>query len=280
VPTEPSQDRDALERYAAALRADADRYGVAVGEPRYDDDAYAAKLDLVVAEGVPVVSFTFGAPPRDVVDRLHESGSAVWVTVTTPAEAVIARDAGADALVVQGVEAGGHRGTFDKTMPGDVGLLALLQLVRAAVDLPLVAAGGVMTGGAVAAVLAAGAAAAQIGTALMLAPEAGTLAAHRDAFGWSAPTALTRAFSGRSARGILNRFMRDHPDAPEAFPEVGSIVGPVRAAARQAGDADGINLFAGQAYTLATAESAADVVRRLAAEAREALESASRRLGE
>ena len=199
--------------YADTLRAEAERSGAVLGEPRWDDDRYAEKLDLVCAEHVPVVSFTFGCPSPDDVRRLQEAGAAVWVTVTTPGEARAAHAAGADALIVQGVEAGGHRGAFDDARPGDLGLLALLQLVRAAVGdaTPLVATGGIATGRAVAAVLAAGAAAAQLGTAFMLCPEAATAPAHRAAIEHGHErTALTRAFTGRTARGIVNRFLREH----------------------------------------------------------------------
>ena len=165
-----------------------------------------------------------------------------------PTEAKVATAAGVDALVVQGSEAGGHQASFDDTDAAPVGLLALLQLVRNATDLPLVAAGGIANGEAVAGVIAAGAAAAQIGSALMLTPEAGTSPPHRAAFNADAPTALTRAFSGRRARGIVNRFMRDHDAAaPKAYPHVHYLTVPLRAAARAAGDADGINLWAGQA---------------------------------
>src|SRR4051812_9919837 len=124
-----------------------------------------------------------------------------------------------------------------------------------------------MTGAGVAAVLAAGAAAAQLGTAFMLCPEAGTSPAHREALRGAAPTALTRAFTGRMARGIVNRFMTEHDaDAPSAYPEVHHLTAPLRAAARQRGDADGFHLWAGQAYALAREEGAADVVGRLATE--------------
>ena len=163
------------------------------------------------------------------------------MTVTTPAEAIAAADGGADALVVQGVEAGGHRGSGDAAAPGDDGLLALLQLVRAVTDRPLVATGGIATGRGVAAVLAAGAAAAQLGTAFMLTPEAGTSEAHREAFSRTAPTAITRAFTGRYARGIENRFMREHEhEAPLGYPEVHNLTAPLRAAARERGDADSL----------------------------------------
>lgn len=154
---------------------------MALGEPRWDDDRYDEKIQLVCAEHVTVVSFTFGCPSSADVARLQAAGAAVWVTVTTVEEARSACSVGVDGLVVQGVEAGGHRGGFDDARAGEIGLLALLQLVRAAVGAapPLVATGGIATGSAVAAALAAGAAAAQLGTAFMLCPEAGTSPAHR-----------------------------------------------------------------------------------------------------
>ena len=268
-------DGDALASYASALAGEAERYGVELGEPRHDDDGWDEKLALVADERIPVVSVTFGCPSASEVDALHAAGCSLWVTVTTPAEALTAREAGADALVVQGVEAGGHRGSFDERAPGDLGLLALLQLVRAVTDLPLVATGGIATGHGIAAVLAAGAAAAQLGTAFMLTPEAATSPAHRDALRERGPTALTRAFTGRTARGIENRFMREHDsEAPHGYPEVHHLAAPVRAAAREGGDADGFNLWAGQAHTLAAEVPAGELVRRLADEARAALRSA------
>jgi nitronate monooxygenase len=146
-------------------------------------------------------------------------------------------------------------------------------------DLPLVATGGIATGHGVAAVLAAGAAAAQLGTAFMLTPEAATSAAHREAIRGTERTAITRAFTGRPARGIENRFMREYEaDAPLAYPEVHHVAAPLRAAARERGDADGFNLWAGQAYPLVEEIPAGELVTRLADEAREALASAERLL--
>ena len=209
----PAVAADDVGPFAARLAAEAERYGAPVGEPRHDDDGWDAKLALMAELEVPVVSFTFGCPSRDVLEGLGET----WVTVTTPAEARQAAEAGADALVVQGVEAGGHRGTFDDAAPGEIGLLALLQLID--VDLPLVATGGIATGRGVAAVLAAGATAAQLGTAFMLCDEAATAPAHREAIASGGDTALTRAFTGRSARGIANRWMREHEaEAPQRLP--------------------------------------------------------------
>lgn len=272
VPSLSGDVSERVARYADALSGEAERYGVALGDPRHDDDGWPAKLALLAEERVPVVSFTFGCPEGAVIEELHRAGAAVWVTVTTPAEAAAAERAGADALIVQGVEAGGHRGSFDDDAPGDIGLLALVQLVADAVDLPLVAAGGLAHGRGVAAVLAAGADAAALGTAFMLTPEAGTSPPHRAALASDAGTALTRAFTGRTARGLVNRFLRDHDaGAPSAYPEVHHLTAPVRAAAREGGDPDGFHLWAGQAHALAEELPAAELVERLAREAREAI---------
>jgi nitronate monooxygenase len=256
------------ERYADYVAG----LGERAGEPRPDDDAWAEKLDLLEAAPVPVVSFVFGCPSPQVVARVHAAGSEAWVTVTSPEEARAAADAGADVLVVQGGEAGGHRGSFaDHEQLPVYGLLPLLQLVRAAVDRPLVASGGIATGAALAAVLCLGARAAQIGTAFLRTPEAGTHPTLKDALASDAPTALTRAFTGRLARGIRNRFMEEHPDAPIAYPELHHATSPLRARAREAGDAGGVNLWAGEAHALAEEVSAGEVVARLVAGAREAI---------
>jgi len=275
-------ERTGYQRYIEALRDEAGRQGVALGEPRFEDDAWDAKLALLEDDPVAAVSFTFGCPPADAVARLQAAGSSVWVTVTDVDEAQRAAEAGADALIVQGIEAGGHRASFvDTEGAGDYGLLALLQLVGAHVDLPLVASGAIASGGALAAVLAAGAQAAQIGTAFMRCPEAGTAPAHRAALAADTPTGLTRAFTGRQARGIVNRFMRDHSaDAPPAYPEIHHVTAPLRAAGRASGDADMINLWAGQAHELAREAPAAEVVATLAAGARERLDAARRALGD
>jgi nitronate monooxygenase len=280
-----------VEAYAATLAADARDAGVALGAPRFDDDDWAAKIDLLVAAAPSVVSFTFGCPDRSVIAALQQGGSEVWVTVTTPAEALYAVGLGADALVLQGVEAGGHRGSF-RDEPGagapgapgapadGLGLLALLQLVRADVrSVPLVAAGGITTGAGVAAVLAGGAAAAQLGTAFLRCPEAGTAEVHRSALAGAEPTALTRAFTGRLARGIRNRFLDQHTaQAPAAYPEIHYVTAPLRAAARAAGDPGLVNLWAGQSYQLGVEMPAGQLALTLAGEAGAALRLAAGRL--
>ncbi len=151
---ETGVDHARLAAYAKAIERDARRHDVGLGEPHFDDDAFLAKLEVVCRLRPPIVSFTFGCPAPEVVRRLHELDIAAWVTVTEVDEALLAVRAGADALIVQGVEAGGHRGGFeDADGRGDVALLPLLRLVARACDLPLIATGGIADGAAVATVL-------------------------------------------------------------------------------------------------------------------------------
>jgi nitronate monooxygenase len=268
VPSTSVADDDAIAAYAERLAGEADRYGVAVGEPYWSDDEWEAKLELVARERPAVASFTFGCPDCEIVASLRQGDTAVWCTVTSAAEAALAATAGVDVLVVQGAEAGGHQGAFDDGDAPPTPLLELLAHVRRVTSLPLVAAGGIANGMGVAAALAAGASAAQIGSALLLTPEAGTGAAHRAALAAGGPTALTRAFTGRRARGIVNRFMRDHDAvAPKGYPQVHFVTRPIRAAARDVGDPEAINLWAGEAYRLAEAAPAAELVERWGAEA-------------
>lgn len=265
--------------YLQAVRAEGERIGVQAGKPVFDDDSFAGKIDLLAQMRPEVVSFVFGCPPAYVIDRLRGLGITVLITITTPEEAADAAAAGADGLVVQGLEAGGHRGSAINDDQPAYGLLSLLALVRARVELPLVAAGGIATGAGLAAVLSAGAVAAQIGTAFLLCPEAGTAPVHRAAIASAAPTAVTRAFTGKPARGIVNRFMVDYGDrAPAAYPELNHVTAPLRAAARKTGDPDLVNLWAGQAHQLARAEPAAEVVARLMNEARDAVSAAESRV--
>jgi nitronate monooxygenase len=276
----PGERRDAgVAEYRDRLVA----AGLQPGEPVWDDDGYPDKLALLLADPVPVVSFTFGCPEPDAVSRLHAVGTEVLATVTNPDEARQAAAAGVDGLVVQGMEAGAHRGVFadDPADPAggqQYGLLALLRLVAAAVDMPLVATGGIVDGSGVAAALAAGAVAAQLGTAFLACPEAGTKPAHRAALDdpGRPATAITRAFTGRPARGIRNPFLDEHTAAaPAAYPQVHHMTRPIRAH----GDPATMNLWAGQAYPLVRPMPAAELVVTLLAEAREAATLAAGRLG-
>lgn len=261
------RDRLAVAAYRRLLEPEAARLGVTLPDEDWGDtDHYDDKLALLESsDDVAVVSFAFGCPGRDVVDRLHEAGRSVAVTVTDPGEAQAAADAGADALVVQGFDAGGHRSTHRVTdTPNLLDHLALLPLLTHH-GVPLVAAGGITTAGDTRRALAAGAVAVQVGTAFLLTPEAGTSAAHR--MGLTNPhwgSVVTRAFSGRPARGLRNGFV-DRLDAyaPAVFPVVDQLTKPLRAAAAREGDLDGVSLWAGSGWRAATEEPAADVVRRL-----------------
>jgi nitronate monooxygenase len=250
-------DNDAVAAYALELEPEAEARGVQLGKPRFDDDWLAEKLEVVVRADVEVVSTTFGCLAADTVARLQESGTRVWATVTAAHEARTARDAGVDALVVQGAEAGGHRGAWR-----DDGEATPLRELLASIDvgLPIVATGGIVDRDGVAAVLAAGAQAAQVGTAFLLCPEAGTSEPHRRALRNPGETDFTRAFTGRSARGIVNRFLVEHPNAPSAYPQIHHLTAPLRTAARAAGDADGINLWAGVNFARAEERPAAEIV--------------------
>jgi nitronate monooxygenase len=275
---EASQTEDRVNQYARTIAADVRSIGAELGEPRHDDDAWQAKLAVIAQQPPPAVSFTFGIPPRQVIDAVKAAGSEAWITVTTAAEARQAAQAGADVLVAQGAEAGGHRGGLTDDPAAAIGTMALIQLVTASVTVPVVAAGGIATGSGVAAALCLGARAAALGTAFLDCKEAGTADVHRSALHGddTTPTHLTRAFSGRTARGIANEFLLAHSShAPAAYPEVHHLTAPMRKKAREDGLPDHVNLWAGQAYPLTTAAPAADLVRALWADAAAALARAA-----
>ncbi|MET8250558.1 nitronate monooxygenase [Micromonospora sp. NPDC005197] len=269
-------DEAAIRAYAQRLAPHADRLGVRLGEPVGGDDAYPEKLAALLADPVPVVSFAFGLPDRAVVAALRERGTEVWATVTRPAAATAAAELGVDAVVVQGTEAGGHRGGIPDD--DDYALLPLLRLAAAECDRPLVAAGGIADGPALAAALAAGAQAAQLGTMFLRCPEAGSSPLHRAAVASAAPTALTRAYTGKRARGVVNDFLRTHDAvAPAGYPQVLHLTRPLLTAARRDGDASVVNLWAGQAHPLARDVPAAELVVEVSAAARAALTAAAQR---
>jgi nitronate monooxygenase len=265
VPGTPCTDRAALDRYLDTLSADG-----TTGDARWDDDHFDAKIAALLAGPPPVVSFTFGCPPAEVVAALQHAGATVIITVTSPGEAVTAASAGADAVCSQGFEAGAHRGTFvNDDAPGrDLGLLSVIGAVADATGLPQIAAGGIMGPRQVNAVLAAGAVAAQCGTAFLRCPESGAHPLHKAALADPRYTAttLTRAFSGRPARGLVNQFIRDHSDAPPAYPEINNATRPLRAAAAASGDPERMSLWAGQGYRSATALPAGEIIERLSAD--------------
>lgn len=272
VPSEPG-DREQVVAYAATLQPDVERLGVALGVPRWDTDDYDAKLDIVAATQVHMVSFVFGCPSAEIVDRLHRADVQVAVTVTSVLEAELAAAVSADLLIVQGTEAGGHQASFIDLAANHRPLLSVLGEIRASIDVPMIGTGGVMTGRDAAAVLGAGAVAVQIGTALLCTPEAGSSAPYRQALldARYPDTILTRAYSGRFARGLANQFALDHDgQAPQAYPEIHHLTKPLRSAATQAGDTSVPNLWAGTGWRQLTARPAATIIRRIAADARHA----------
>ena len=233
---------------------------------------FDAQLRAVIAAAPPVASFAFSILTTEQVAALHARDTFVVGTATTVAEARAWEAVGADAVCAQGMEAGGHRGHFLKPVEQSlVGTMALVATVRQAVKVPVIAAGGIMDGRGVAAVLALGAAAAQMGTAFLLADESGVSAAWRGAIedAGDDATALTRAFSGRHARGIENAFMRAMKDVDvPAYPVQNRLTQPLRAAAAAAGDPSVLSLWAGQAVKVASSGDAGAMVQRWWAEAR------------
>ena len=179
-PSAPA-DPEPVRRFAGVIQPESDRLGVPLGEPRWDDDAFGDKLEIVESEHVDVVSFTFGCPRASAIDDLHGANCRVAITVTSREEAQFAENAGADLLVVQGTEAGGHQGSFLSLAPNVSPLLPLVEEIRESTGIPLVGSGGIMTGARAAEVLDKGAIGVQLGTAFLCSPEAGTSATYRRA---------------------------------------------------------------------------------------------------
>ena len=259
--------------HEAALRTFLATWGPPVTETAGDavPPDFGAQFDALLTVRPAVVSSIMGLYPPDFVARLKHAGIAWFATVTTVAEARAAEAAGADAVVAQGMEAGGHRGSFNAAdaEQGLVGLFALLPAVVDAVDVPVVATGGISDPRQVAAALLLGASAVQVGTGFLRCPEAGTSVPWADALGRTAPegTMLTRAFSGRAGRSMATAYARAAagPDAPRPtpYPVQRGLTAAMRADAQMAGDVERMQAWAGQSAGMARAEPAGDVVRRL-----------------
>lgn len=271
VPRPVDRDRheEAVTAYRERLVPEAVDLGTEPGHPAWHDtDHWADKVLLVETFAPAVVSCTFGVPEAETVARWQAAGTEVHLTVTSADEARAALAVGPDALVVQGHEAGGHRATHDvEAEPQLVDHLGLLEMIGPDVDVPLVAAGGITTAGDVRRAMAAGAAAVQVGTALLLATEAGTSRTYRAALRDPALTerVTTRAFTGRVAGAVRNGFVERHDgQAPAAFPVVDQVTKPLRRAAADAGDVQGIHIWAGAGWRACQDRSAAEIVADLA----------------
>jgi nitronate monooxygenase len=240
--------------------------------PAMPGDRFAAQLDAVVAAGVPFFSFTFGIPSPEAIARLKARGTVIMGTATTVAEARQLEEAGVDTIVAQGSEAGAHRGTFGGSFEAAmVGTLTLVPQVVDAVGVPVVAAGGIMDGRGIVAALALGAAGVQLGTAFLTCRESGIPDAYKAAIraAQAEETTLTRAFSGRPARGIVNDFMREahaQPGTILPYPLQNALTRPLRDAAAARGDTRYLSLWAGQGAAMARDLPAGELVRELVRE--------------
>ena len=270
TPPEPDQAAQArwrarLAPYYAELGLDPDTDAPAANRAPFDE-AFCRVVEDLRPE---VVSFHFGLPPADLLARAKAAGAKVLSSATTVAEARWLAERGCDAIIAMGFEAGGHRGSFlTQDMSAQPGTFALVPQVVDAVDVPVIAAGGIADGRGVAAAFALGASGVQVGTAYLRTPEAAIPDFHRQALAQARDdgTAVTNLFTGRPARGLYNRLMREvgplSPDAPP-FPTAAGALGPLRTAHP---GPDFTNLWAGQAAALAVETDAETLTRRLAAD--------------
>jgi nitronate monooxygenase len=269
VPSQEVVDEEKLFTYREKIKKEAESVGVMVGEPTSDDDDWVCKLNVLKETRPAVVSFTFGCPDTDVIRELQRVGSFIVVTVTNLNEAKKAAKAGADVLCVQGFEAGGHRASFENGTEEDYGLLVLLRMIKSELDLPIIAAGGIMHGKDIAAVISAGAIAAQLGTAFLRCPESGASPVHKEALNDPrfTQTSVTRAFSGRRARGLVNHFLTTYDnEAPAAYPYVHHMTKQMRKAAGQKNKPELMALWAGQGFTQSRQFPASVLMERLVEE--------------
>jgi nitronate monooxygenase len=267
-PPRPDPSPEEVARAQAALAPFRAEVGLTTPAKPSPPQPFDAQLRVILEERVPVFSVTFGALSREDVGALSRNGAVVLATATNVREAKALEATGVHAIVAQGGEAGGHRGTFLGPAEGGLaGTLALVPQIVDAVKLPVVAAGGIMDGRGIAAVFALGASAAALGTAFLACPESGASRPYKDAL-LARPdvdaTRLTRAFSGRFARGLGNRFMEALRDAPVLpYPLQNAMTSDLRREAAKAGKADLLSLWAGQGVPLATTRPAAELFREL-----------------
>jgi len=273
----PHPDPQQIEQAQQCLAPFYAELGITPSLPQKWCENFSQQLETVLALSPQLISFTFGIVNRETVARCHAAGSQVIGTATTVAEAMAWQEVGADAVCVQGAEAGGHRGSFlADPQTSMVGSLALIPQVVDAVSIPVIAAGGVMDGRGVAACLLLGASAVQLGTAFLSCPEAGIDSAYRQLLlnAHDDGTRVTRTFSGRAARGLENTFMRRmaaFEASVPAYPLQNALTGPIRKAAALAGRSEYLSLWAGQGVGMSRALPAALLIERIEAERQDCL---------
>jgi nitronate monooxygenase len=248
--------------------------------PAKSSETFSEQLDAALQAEASVFSFTFGILPTEAIAAIKRKNLLLFGTATTVEEAIVLEQAGVDAVVTQGSEAGGHRGTFAADFcSGMIGTMALVPQVVDAVRVPVIASGGIMDGRGIAAALALGASAVQLGTAFLMCEESGVPNAYKEAIlhAREDQTRVTRAFSGRPARGIVNRFMTEVESSEGAetilpFPLQNAVTRPLRSAAAKQGRSEFLSLWAGQGVRMARRQSAADLMAELARETNAALD--------
>lgn len=273
APAQP--DEAALQRALAAVGSAHRRLGLpAPVPPQPVPEPFEAQFAAVLESGARVFSFTFGIAPATAIEAAHRRGMKVIGTASTVAEALALEHAGVDAVVALGSESGGHRATFQGAFEDAlIGSIALVPQMVDAVKIPVIASGGIMDGRGLAAALCLGAAGVQMGTAFLTTKESGAPQPHKAAVlaAREDQTRLTRAFSGRPARGVVNTFMEQAADVALDFPLQNTLTRGMRNAAAQQGRAEYLSLWSGQAPRLARAEGAVTVLERTAREARQLL---------
>lgn len=269
VPEQPIESEEAISQMTDHLNIYRVELGIAQNPfIQKFSESFEEQVQVLLEEKIPVFSFTFGIPPQDVINNMKQRGIVVIGTATTVEEAKQLEAAGVDAIVVQGSEAGGHRGTFLKNISGSqIGTMALVPQVVDHVSIPIIASGGIMDGRGLVASLTLGAAAVQMGTAFLACPESGThpsykqkiLSENEDA------TEITRIYSGKAARGIRTEFMNDmhnYTGTIPAYPIQNAMTKDIRQAAAKANNLEYMSLWAGQGLRLANDDSAAAIVRK------------------
>lgn len=238
---------------------------------------FSEQIDVVIQEKIPIVGFHFGFPEAHFIDQVKSSGAFLIGCATNPGDAVALEEVGANAIIAQGHEAGGHQGTFDEDEePSMVGLMALVPQVVDAVSVPVIAAGGLMDGRGIAAVLKLGASAAQLGTAFLATPESKAHKKHKEILLSSKypSTRITRAFSGRPARGLINDMMKllDHtPENILPFPYQHLLTSKIRLEAARQGKSEYLSMWAGQGASMVRGQSTREIITALARELDSAL---------
>ena len=268
VPSNEAYDETALQTYKKQLEKD---FPISLPVQEWSDDEWFEKLALVEKYKVPYVSFTFGCPEKQLIQRLQKIGCQIIVTVTNIAEAKVAYESAVNAICVQGIDAGGHRGTFQNTNSLNYEPLhELIIKVKNVVNLPIIAAGGIMTGQQIKMLLIAGASAVQLGTAFICCDESGANQVYKRALleGHFQETALTRTFTGRLARGLSNEFMKKYEhQAPHVYPALHFMTQPIRHQALKDENSQAMSLWAGTGFKMIQALPVKDLLEKLVEEA-------------